>query len=331
VPKEVAVQLEKLAFFTMMVLSVAALAQGTDSYPSRPVTIVAPLAPGAATENEGRIYANKLSEMLGQQFVLEFKPGAATTVGLGYVARQKPDGHTLAFVNATYPLLPLIFQDLSFDAIRSFEQVSLLSKRGAFLVVANSLPVKSIQEYIAFARARPGEINFGTSGNGSALHLMGLWLASATGTKLTFIPYKSAGAAYPDLLAGRVHMMPLSVSSGYASMVKPGKVRVIGTANLQRSPVMPDMPTVAEQGVPEYEYPSWLGLMAPAKTPASIVNKLQAEIAKMARMPEVQHKLGEDTMMVGSTPVQFRLMVMSETERWRKLVQDNNIRFDDVK
>ena len=313
-----------------LLLTGVAFAQNADNYPSRPVTIIAPLAPGAATEAEGRVYANRLSEVLGQQFLMDFKPGGATTVGLAYTARQKPDGYTLAYVNATYSLLPLLFKDLTFDPLKSFEQISLLSKRGAFIVVANTLPVRNIQEYTAYAKANPGKINFGTSGNGSTLHLMGLWLASATNTQLNFIPYKASGAAYPDLMAGRVHMMPVSVSSGYSSMVKPGKIRVIGVANLQRSALMPDMPTVSEQGIPDYEYPSWLGILAPAKTPPAVLTKLHGEIVKMMKVPEIQQKLGEDTQLVGSTPEQFHRLVTTETERWRKLVQDNNIKFDDV-
>jgi tripartite-type tricarboxylate transporter receptor subunit TctC len=309
---------------------VAALAQGTDIYPSKAVTIIVPVAPGAATENEGRIWAAKISETLGQQFVMDFKPGAATTLGLGYVARQKPDGYTLAYANSSLPLVPLQFRDLQFDSIKSFEQVSLLSKRGALIAVVNSLPIKNVQEYVAYAKAHPGEINFATSGNGGIQHMVGLWFVSATNTKVTFIHYKAAAAAYPDFLAGRVQMMPLTYSGGFPSMVKTGKVRSIGTANLQRSPMAPDMPTLTEQGVTDYEYPSWLGIIAPAKTPAAIVSKLQGEFAKMARLPEMQQKLGEDTLLVASTPEQFRRLITTETDRWRKLVQENNIKFDEV-
>ena len=312
-----------------LTVSGAALSQGVDNYPSRTVTIVVPIAPGAATDTEGRVYANKLGEIFGQQFVMDFKPGGSTTLGLTYATRQKPDGYTLVYVTSTYSLLPLMFKDLPYDPVRSFEPVSLLSKRGAMLVVSNNLPVKNLQEYIAYAKAHPGEINFATSGNGGIHHLMGLWLTSATNTKVTFVHYKAAGAAFPDVMAGRVQMMPMTFSGGYPSLVKPGKARAIGIANIQRSALLPDMLTVAEQGVPDYEYPSWLGMLAPGKTPVAIINKLQTELAKIMKLPEIQQKLGEDTTLIGSTPEQFRRLVLTETERWQKLVKDNNIKLDD--
>jgi len=312
-----------------LALSGAVYSQGADNYPSRAVTIIVPVAPGAATETEGRVWAGKLSELTGQQFVMDFKPGGSGVLALTYVSRQKPDGYTLGYVTSTYPILPLLVKDLPFDLIKGFEQVSLLSKRGGLLVVANNFSVKNIKEYVAYAKANPGKINFATSGNGTILHLMGLWLSSATDTKVSFIHYKAAGAAYPDLMAGRVDVMPVTFSGGYPSMVKPGKVRAIGTATLQRSAAIPDMPTIAEQGVPDYEYPSWLGLLAPLKTPASVLGRLNAEIAKIAKLPEVQQKLGDDSILIGSSPDQFRRVVVTETERWRKLVQENNIKFDD--
>ena len=321
--------LEAIAF-AMLLMTGIAMAQGIDNYPSRAVTIIVPVAPGAATENEGRIWANKLSDLLGQQFVLDFKPGAATTLGSAYVARQKPDGYTLAFANSSLPLASLQFRDLSFDPVKSFEQISLLGKRGALLAVSNHLPIRNAQEYVAYARANPGAINFATSGNGGIQHMVGLWFVSATNTKVTFIHYKAAAAAFPDFLAGRVQMMPLTYSGGYAPMVKPGKVRSIGTANLQRSPLAPDMPTLVEQGVADFEYPSWLGIMAPAKTPAAIINRLQGELAKIGKLPETQQKLGEDAIIVASTPEQFRRAIADETERWRKLIQENNIKFEDA-
>lgn len=321
--------LKAASCLTALLLSNAALAQGADNYPARPVTIIVPVAPGAATETEGRVWAGKLGEHLGQQFVMDFKPGGSGTLALTHASRQKPDGYTLAYVTSTYPILPLLFKELPVDLIKGLEQVSQLSQRGGLLAVTNKLPVKNIREYIAYARSNPGKVNFATSGNGSILHLMGLWLTSATKTQVTFIHYKAAGAAYPDLMAGRVDMMPVTFSGGYPSMVKPGKVRAIGTANLQRSAMLPDMPTIAEQGVPDFEYPSWLGLLAPPGTPASVLNRLTTEIAKIAKLPEVQQKLGEDTILIGSTPDQFRRVVITETERWQKLIRENNIKFDE--
>jgi len=317
------------AMLQFSLLSGATMAQ--DAYPSRPVAIIVPVAPGAATETEGRVWAAKLSEHLGQQFVMDFKPGGSGTLALTYLSRQKPDGYTLGYVTSSYPILPLLFKNLPFDLIKGLDQVSLLSKRGGLLVVTNSLPVNNLKEYIAYARANPGKINFASSGVGTILHLMGLWLTSATNTQVTYVQYKAAGAAYPDLMAGRVHMMPVTFSGGYPSMVKPGKVRAIGTANLQRSAALPDMPTIAEQGVPDYEYPSWLGLLAPPKIPAAVTARLSTEIARIAKQPEIQQRLGADSIIMGSSPDQFRRVVQTETDRWTKLVKENNIQFEDQK
>ena len=315
--------LKTMSCLTALLFSGASWAQA--EYPSRAVTIIVPVAPGAATETEGRVWAAKLSEAMGQQFVMDFKPGGSGTLALTFLSRQKPDGYTLGYVTSSYPILPLLFKDLPFDLIKGLEQISQLSKRGGLLVVSNKLPVKNILEYIAYAKANPGKINFATSGNGTILHLMGLWLTSATDTRVTYVHYKAAAAAYPDLMAGRVDMMPVTFSGGYPSMVKPGKVRAIGTATLQRSAAIPDMPTIAEQGVPDYEYPSWLGLLAPIKTPAAVIKRLNSEIAKIAKLPEVQQKLGDDTVLIGSSPDGFRRVVQIENGRWEKLVKDNNI------
>ena len=322
--------LNSLACFTALMASAGALSQGAENYPSRPVTMIVPFAPGAATDLEGRIYATRLSEVMGQQFLLDFKPGGSMTLGLTQVARQKPDGHTLIFVTSTYSLLPLMFRDLPYDPIRNFAQVSLLSKRGTLLVVSNNLPVRNVQEYVAYARVHPGEINFATSGNGTIQHLLGLWLTSQTNTKVTFVHYKSAAAGYPDIMAGRTHMIPVAFSGGYPVMVAPGKARAIGIASLQRSVLLPELPTVAEQGVPEFEYPSWLGLLATEKTPAAIINKLQTELAKIIKQPDIQQKLGGETTLIASTPEQFRRIAIAETERWQRLLKENNIRIDEA-
>jgi tripartite-type tricarboxylate transporter receptor subunit TctC len=319
---------EAASAFAVLMLCASAFAQTTDRYPSRPVTIIVPVAPGAATENEGRIWSTKLGEQTNQQFIMDFKPGASGTLALAHVARQKPDGYTLSFVTSTYSILPLLFKDLPFDLVKSFDPISLLSKRVGLLVVSNNFPAKNLKEYVAYAKANPGKVNFATSGNGTILHLMGLWLSSATDTKVTYVHYKAAGAGYPDLMAGRVDIMPVTFSGGYPSMVKPGKVRALGTASLQRSAQLPDLPTIAEQGVPDYEYPSWLGLIAPVGTPPAVLRKLSTEISRATKSQEVRKRLGDDSIMVGSNPAEFREIVSRETARWRKLVVENDIKFD---
>ena len=318
----------KAACMTAMALPCAAFAQGAGDYPNKPVTMVIPFSPGAATDIEGRIYAGKLNEAWGQPFVLDFKPGANMTIGMNAVVRQKPDGYTLLYVSASYALLPLQVRDLPYDPIKNFEQVSLLSKRSAIIAVAPTLPVKNVQEFIAYAKARPGEVNFATAGIGSIQHLTGLWLASAIDAKFTFIHFKAAGSGYPDLMAGRVHATPMTFQTSLP-LVKSGKIKAIGVASLQRNALLSDVPTFIEQGVPDFEYASWLGLLAPEKTPAVIVNKLQQELAKIIKLPDVASKLGAETALYATTPAEFKKYAQNETARWVKLVKENNIKFDD--
>lgn len=304
------------------------LAQGADTWPNRPVTMIVPFAPGAATDIEGRLYANELTKNLGQQFIMDFKPGGVMTVGMDYAYRQKPDGYSLVYVSSSYSLLPLLYKDKPYDTYKNFEQITLLSKRSAILAVSNNLPVNNIKEYIAYAKANPEKINFATGGVGGIQHLTGLWLESATNTKVTFIHYKAIGASYPDIIAGRTNMVPATFAAGYSN-VKAGKMKAIAIASLQRNPLLPDIPTASEQGVTGFEYSSWLGVIAPGGTPAAIVNKVQGEFAKVLKIPEIKQKLGDETSVVGSTPAEFRRHAMGETERWKKLVADNNIKFDD--
>ncbi len=314
---------------TTLIIGIAR-AQPADSYPSRVVTMIVPFAPGAATDIEGRIYSNKLREALGQSFVLDYKPGGSMTVGMNYAVRQKPDGYTLLFVSASYAVLPLVFKNLAYDPIRNFEPVSLLSKRSAIIAVAPTLPVANVKEFVTYAKAHPGTLNFGTAGNGSIQHLTGLWLQSATGTRFTFIHYKAAGAGYPDLMAGRAHATPMTFQSGLP-MIKLGKLKAIGVASLQRNALLPDLPTFHEQGVTDFEYSSWLGLLAPEKTPAVIVNKLQSELARIVKLPDVIERLGGETTLMATTPVEFRRHVAAESARWVRLIKEFDISFDDAK
>ncbi len=316
-----------LSALSSMLLPGMVLAQPV-AYPSRPVTMIVPFVPGAATDIEGRIYASRLSENLGQQFVLDFKPGGTMTIGMNAAVKAAPDGYTLLYVSASYSLLPLMARNLPYDPMKNFEQVSLLSKRSALIVISPSLPVKNVAELIAYVKARPGEINFATAGAGSIQHLTGLWLASATDTRMTYVHYKAAGASFPDVMAGRAHLTPMTFQTGL-TYVKSGKLRAVGVASMERNALLPDLPTFAEQGVPEFEYSTWLGLLAPEKTPLPIINRIQAELVKVIKHPDVAQKLGAETRLMATTPDEFRRHVTRETERWRKLVQENGIRFEE--
>jgi tripartite-type tricarboxylate transporter receptor subunit TctC len=249
---------------------------------------------------------------------------------MNYAVRQKPDGYTLLFVSASYALLPLVFKNLPYDPIKSFEPVSLLSKRSAIIAVAPTLPANNVKELVEYAKANPTKLNFATAGNGSIQHLTGLWLQSATGTRFTFIHYKAAGAGFPDLMAGRAHATPMTFQSGLP-MVKQGKLKAIGVASLQRNALLPDLPTFHEQGVKDFEYSSWLGLLAPEKTPAAIVNKLHSELAKIIKLPDVIERLGGETTLMATPPAEFRRHVAAESARWVRLIKEFDISFDDAK
>ncbi len=311
-------------------LASGALAQAGSpaaAYPTRPVTMIAPYAPGAATDTEGRLFASKLSEFLGQQFLVDFKPGGGTTIGQILAARAAPDGYTLLLMSAAYPLVPQTYTNLSVDLMKSLAPISLMSKRSALLLIHPSVPAKNMAEFVAYARANPEKLNFATAGPGGLQHLTGLWLASAINAKFTYIHYKGTGSLMPDMLAGRSHVTPTTFSTGL-NLVKSGKLRPMGVASLERNGQMPDMPTVAEQGYPGWEYTTWLGVLAPEKTSPAIISKLSAELARVTKAPDIQQRLGADTRLIGSTPEEFRKHIALEYDRWKKLIQDNNLKFD---
>lgn len=307
----------------------AAFAQGSGSatYPSKPVTMIAPYAPGAATDTEGRLFASKLSEFLGQQFLVDFKPGGGTTIGQIMAARAAPDGYTLLLMSAAYPLVPQTYTDLPVDLIKSLAPISLMSKRSALLLVHPAVPAKNMAEFVAYAKANPDTLNFATAGPGGLQHLTGLWLSSVTGTKMTYIHYKGTGSLMSDMIAGRAHVTPTTFSTGLP-LVKSGKLRPLGVASLMRNAQVPDMPTVAEQGYPGWEYTTWLGVLAPVQTPAAIINKLSSELNRVTKSPDIVQRLSAETQLIGSTPDEFRKHIALEYERWRKLIQDNKLKFE---
>lgn len=296
-------------------------------YPNRPVTVIIPFTPGSVAETEGRVHFARVGENLRQQFLFDFKPGGSGTIGMTHVARSAPDGYTVLLVSASYSLVPLRSIELPFDRLNAFAPVSLVSKRWGTILVHPSMP-STAAEFVAYARANPGKLNFATNGVGSQQHLTGAWLADITGANMTFVHYKSAAQIIPDLLAGRAQATPITLSSALPH-VKQGKLRMLGMANLERNPAFPDVPTLVEQGWKDFEYSSWQGLVAPAKTPPAIVNLLSSEVAKAVRSPDVIKRLASETQLIGSTPEQFARHVSNETERWRKMTKEAGITLDE--
>lgn len=296
------------------------------NWPAKPVTLITPFPAGGPVDAEVRLYTLKLNQALGQPFILDAKPGAGTTIGTAYVAKSASDGYTLLVTNSSFSITPAFYPDLPYDPLRDIAPISLMSKRSTGLFAAASAPFGTLAAYLAHARAHPGEINMGTVGAGGALHLSGAWLHSATGTEVTFVHYKGAGPMYIDMFAGRTQAAFVGLSSALPYL-KAGKLKLLAIANLERSPLMPAVPTVAEQVVPGFEYSSWIGIAGPAAIPPAVLEKINAEFVKVARAPDIAEKLAPSgTMLVGSTPALFRQYLAQEINRWKKLVSELGIK-----
>lgn len=302
--------------------SAVATAQSGPAWPTKPVTIVVPLQPGAATDIETRLYAQRLTENLGRPVVVDYKPGAGSTIGTHYVVKSAPDGHNVIVVTPTFTFSNLSYPNLPYDPLKDIAPVSLMSKRPSIVIVHPSLPVKSISEYIAYARARPGQINVGTAGAGSFAELGWQWFNSITGIKVTIINYKGGAPASSALMSGEVQIA-LSGISQMMPFIKSGKVRLIGVTTSERSKVIPDVPTMAEQGAPGFAYEQWIGMGVTGNTPAALINRLNAEFVRAAKSPDILTKLEDDgTIIIASTPETFRQRIATESARWRKLAQE---------
>ncbi len=300
----------------------------TDAYPSRPVTILIPFAAGGNTEFEYRPYAIKLTENVGRPFILDFKAGAGTLIGTTYVAKAPPDGYLLLGASSSYAALPSLYPDLPYDPNKDLTAVSIMTTKASVLVIHPSLPASTMREFIAYARANPDKINQSTPGAGGAPHLRSLQLYNLIGVTPTFIHYKGTGPLVTDLMAGRVNVAITGLPT-VASQLKSGKLRVIATTGRERMALLPDIPTVAESGVPDYEFSGWGAMLAPGGTPAPIVNRLSAELAKVAKAPDIiQRFRQEGWQMVGSTPEEARRWIASEIEFTRNLVKQTGLKLE---
>jgi len=301
-------------------------AAGAQAWPAKPVTWVVPTSPGGGVDAESRLYAQKLSEILGRSFVLEYKPGAGSTLAATYVAKAAPDGYTILSMTPTHTLAPFVYARPPYDLNRDFAPISLTSRRPSLIMVHPSLPVKSLTEYLALARKRPGEILVGTSGTGTIGDLALHWLHNLGGASVIYVPYKGGAPSYVALISGEIQIA-LGSPAAMAGHVRTGRVRIVAVSTSERIRLFPDVPTVAEQGLPGFDYAQWIAVVAPAKTPAAIVNRLSEELARVVKMPDVAQKLSDDgTLMIGSTPGELRQYMADESARWRKVVADAGIK-----
>jgi tripartite-type tricarboxylate transporter receptor subunit TctC len=308
--------------------AVAPPAVSQQAYPSRPVRIIVGLAPGGGTDIQARLFSSKLSEDLKQTFTVENRPGAGELLGIQAVRNSTPDGYTILAVTTGLTVVPAFMDKPTFDPIKDFAPISLITMAPYMVVVNTNVPARTFQEFISYAKANPGQVNFGVSALGSIIQLGALWISSATNTNLTLIPYKGTGPALQALLAGEVHVSfgnPIST----LSLVKSGKLRAIAVTSPRRSKAFPDVPTVAESGIPGFDDTTWHGWLAARDTPRDIVNRLSAAVAKMVNAPEMTARLLADgAEPVGSTPEQFVQQLTQEAPRWRKLVQDTGAKME---
>ena len=295
-------------------------------YPTKPVRFVVPFAPGGTTDVLARLIGEKLSVSLGQQFVIDNQAGAGGNIGTAQVAKAEPDGYTILMGTVgTHAINQSIYPRLPFDPIKDFAPVTLVATVPNVLVVNPEVPVHSVAELIELAKAKPGELNFASSGNGSSIHLSGELFKSMTGVDMVHVPYKGSGPAVVDLLGGQVEMMFDNLPSS-APHIKAGKLRPLGVTSKERSPTLPDVPTIAEAGVPGYEALSWFGVLVPAGTPDAVVTRLQQEIAKILADPAMRERFAElGAVPAGDTPAEFAAFIGSETAKWADVVQKAGI------
>jgi tripartite-type tricarboxylate transporter receptor subunit TctC len=290
-------------------------------YPAKPVRLIAASSPGSAVDIVARIIAQKLSEQLGQQVIVDNRAGAGGNLGAEVAAKAPPDGYTLFMGTPAHAINTGLYRKLDYDLVRDFAPISQVTSGQYAIVVHPSLPVKSVKDLIALARAKPGQLNYASAGTGNATHLAGELFNSLARVNLVHVPYKGSGPGMVDVMGGQVQIMFPNLTAALPQ-VKSGKLRALAVTGQKRTPVAPDLPTVIEAGIPGYVVTSWFGVLAPAATPRPIVQRLNAELAKLAKAPDMRERLaGEGAEPISSTPEQFAAFIKTEIEQWTKVVR----------
>ena len=303
--------------------SFAAVAQ---NYPSRPVKIVVPYAVGGSADVYGRFLAAKLSDTLGQPFVIENRPGGGAVIGTDAVAKSAPDGYTLLIMSNTHAVNETLIPKKPYDLMRDLAPVTGINSQDLMLVANPKVPAANLKEFLAYAKKNPGKLNYASSGPGTPYHMAGELFKHMAGVDIVHIPHKGSDQARTAVLGGQVDIMFDAIST-IVSHVHAGKLKALGTTGAKRSPVSPDVPTVSEAGVPGYEAPIWLGLMAPAGTPQPILEQLSREVNKVINSPEVkQNWLKQGAVPIGMTPEQFGKFLRADIQKWGKLVKETGMK-----
>ncbi len=308
-------------FLVFVPVAIGAQAAERGVYPSKPVRFIVPQSAGGSTDLVARPLAQRLSESLRQTVVVDNRPGAGSVLGTDIAAKAVPDGYTLLAVAASFTMSPSLHAKLPFDPVRDFAPISLLSSLPNVLVVHPSLPVKSVKELVALARARPGFLNFGSSGVATGTHMSMELFRHLTGVDMVHVPYKGGAPSMTALIGGEVKVTLGTISTALPH-VKSGRLRALAVSTAKRAAAAPEIPTIAESGVPGFDYASWIGILAPAGTPSTIVARLHAESVKIVQLPEMRTLLAsEGSEPVGNTPKEFGAIVQSEVERWKKVAK----------
>jgi tripartite-type tricarboxylate transporter receptor subunit TctC len=314
--------------FAALAILAAPLVFGQSTYPTKPVRIVVPFPAGGTTDIIARATAQKLSEAWGQQVIVDNRPGAAGNIGAELVAKSAPDGYTLLMGTVgTHAINPSLYAKMPYDHVKDFVPVILVAGVPNVLEVNPELPVKSVPELIAYAKANPGKLNFASSGNGTSIHLSGELFKAMTGVQMTHVPYKGSAPALTDLVGGQVQLMFDNLPSSLA-FIKAGKLRALAVTSTTRAAALPDVPTVADY-IPGFEASSWFGLLAPAGTSRDVIAKINGEVAKWIASSDAKDKLAaQGANAAGGTPEDFTKHIQAETAKWAKVVKESGAKVD---
>ena len=313
--------------FVAFVLSLAAAAQvHAQAYPAKPIRLISPFPPGAVVDTLCRTLAVPLGELLGQPVVVENRTGAGGNIGMDIVAKAPADGYTIGMGSiGTHGINPSVYAAMPFDPVRDFVPITFVASNINVLVVHPSVPAQNVRELVAYAKANPGKLSYGSAGTGTSQHLAGELFKQVTGVEMTHVPYKGAGPAVSDLIAGQIPLMFADISASIGH-IRAGKLRALGVTTRQRTPLL-DVPTVIEQGIADFDVNAWFGLMAPAGTPREIVARLNTDAAKALNQPAIRERLqGVGLNPAPGSPEQFSQFIHAELQRWAKVAKSVNIR-----
>jgi len=311
-----------------VLMAIAGSVAAQQAYPNKPIRLITPYPPGGATSVVSRLVGQKLTESWGQQVIVDNRGGGNTIIGSEAVAKSPPDGYTLLLVNSALVIIPNLLS-APYDVIKDFAPVATVTSIGLILVLHPSVPASNLQEFIALAKSRPGQLNYASSGSGNSNHLVGELFQSLTGVRIQHVPYKGAGPGLTDLLGGQVQLYFASPPSAVPH-IKSGRLKAIAVTGATRLSALPEVPTFTEAGLSDLNADSWQGILAPAGTPSAVIDKLSTEIAKILAMPDIKERLVSQGMAPFiSTPEQFAMLLKSDFAKYAKIIKTANIKLDD--